>query len=177
MSALGGRSRIVKSSFSRRQVNLTAHCMPLRADVLGSRWTADGRISCIATGKCAVGNGPVGARVQVQRRLLAGAGKVFDRMSKGVREAPGKALIGELAAASGDRPEGAFGMSPSPPITHVYHALPCFQGSYTALSPRLHPPKCGCWVPPVRLCDPVKIECRPAAGHSHSRALNGCIHC
>lgn len=38
------------------------------------------------------------------------AGKVFDRMSKGVREAPGKALIGELAAASGDRPEGAFGM-------------------------------------------------------------------
>lgn len=37
------------------------------------------------------------------------AGKVFDRMSKGVREAPGKALIGELAAASGDRPEGAFG--------------------------------------------------------------------
>ena len=40
------------------------------------------------------------------------AGKVFDRMSKGVREAPGKALIGELAAASGDRPEGAFGGSP-----------------------------------------------------------------
>ena len=38
-------------------------------------------------------------------------GKVFDRMSKGVREAPGKALIGELAAASGDRPEGAFGMT------------------------------------------------------------------
>ena len=36
-------------------------------------------------------------------------GKVFDRMSKGIREAPGKALIGELAAASGDRPEGAFG--------------------------------------------------------------------
>ncbi len=39
----------------------------------------------------------------------ARAGKVFDRMSKGIREAPGKALIGELAAASGDRPEGAFG--------------------------------------------------------------------
>ncbi|KAK9839281.1 hypothetical protein WJX81_005580 [Elliptochloris bilobata] len=38
------------------------------------------------------------------------AGKVFDRMSKGIREAPGKALIGELAAASGDRPEGAFGL-------------------------------------------------------------------
>jgi len=36
--------------------------------------------------------------------------KVFDRMSKGVREAPGKALIGELAAESGDKTEGAFGM-------------------------------------------------------------------
>lgn len=35
--------------------------------------------------------------------------KVFDRMSKGVREAPGKALIGELAAESGDKTEGAFG--------------------------------------------------------------------
>ena len=31
------------------------------------------------------------------------------RMSKGVREAPGKALIGELAAESGDKTEGAFG--------------------------------------------------------------------
>ena len=31
-------------------------------------------------------------------------------MSKGVREAPGKALIGELAAESGDKTEGAFGM-------------------------------------------------------------------
>ena len=30
-------------------------------------------------------------------------------MSKGVREAPSKALIGELAAQSGDRPEQAFG--------------------------------------------------------------------
>ena len=38
------------------------------------------------------------------------AGKVFDRMSKGIREAPGKALIGDLAATSGDRPEGAFGL-------------------------------------------------------------------
>lgn len=38
------------------------------------------------------------------------AGKVFDRMSKGIREAPGKALIGDLAAASGDSPEGAFGL-------------------------------------------------------------------
>ncbi|DBA86812.1 hypothetical protein WJX79_000242 [Trebouxia sp. C0005] len=36
--------------------------------------------------------------------------KVFDRMSKGVREAPGKALIGELAAESGDKTEGAFGL-------------------------------------------------------------------
>lgn len=38
------------------------------------------------------------------------AGKVFDRMSKGIREAPGKALIGDLAAESGDRTEGAFGV-------------------------------------------------------------------
>lgn len=30
-------------------------------------------------------------------------------MSKGIREAPGKALIGDLAAESGDRTEGAFG--------------------------------------------------------------------
>ena len=37
--------------------------------------------------------------------------QVFDRMSKGVREAPSKALIGELAAQSGDRPEQAFGES------------------------------------------------------------------
>lgn len=46
---------------------------------------------------------------QQKLTLFRIAGKVFDRMSKGVREAPGKALIGELAAASGDRPEGAFG--------------------------------------------------------------------
>ena len=38
--------------------------------------------------------------------------QVFDRMSKGVREAPSKALIGELAAQSGDRPEQAFGAEP-----------------------------------------------------------------
>ncbi|KAK9807690.1 hypothetical protein WJX72_006202 [[Myrmecia] bisecta] len=38
------------------------------------------------------------------------AGKVFDRMSKGIREAPGKALIGDLAQESGDRTEGAFGL-------------------------------------------------------------------
>ena len=36
--------------------------------------------------------------------------KVFDRMSKGVRDAPGKALIGELAAESGAKTEGAFGV-------------------------------------------------------------------
>lgn len=36
-------------------------------------------------------------------------GYVCHRMSKGVREAPGKALIGELAAESGDKTEGAFG--------------------------------------------------------------------
>lgn len=41
---------------------------------------------------------------------LFSAGKVFDRMSKGIREAPGKALIGDLASESGDRTEGAFGM-------------------------------------------------------------------
>ena len=41
--------------------------------------------------------------------MCGAAGKVFDRMSKGVREAPSKALIGELARQSGDRPEGAFG--------------------------------------------------------------------
>ena len=42
-------------------------------------------------------------------RQACTTGKVFDRMSKGIREAPGKALIGDLAAESGDRPEGAFG--------------------------------------------------------------------
>ena len=46
------------------------------------------------------------------------AGKVFDRMSKGIREAPGKALIGDLAAESGDRTEGAFGEP---------HPFPCTQ--------------------------------------------------
>jgi sugar phosphate permease len=38
------------------------------------------------------------------------AGKVFDRMSKGVREAPGKALIGDLAQEAGDKTEGAFSL-------------------------------------------------------------------
>ncbi|KAK9803095.1 hypothetical protein WJX73_000936 [Symbiochloris irregularis] len=38
------------------------------------------------------------------------AGKVFDRMSKGIREAPSKALIGDLATESGDKAEGAFGL-------------------------------------------------------------------
>ena len=31
-------------------------------------------------------------------------------MSKGIREAPTKALMGELAVKSGDRPEQAFGV-------------------------------------------------------------------
>ena len=38
-------------------------------------------------------------------------------MSKGIREAPGKALIGDLAAESGDRTEGAFGA--------LYFTTPC----------------------------------------------------
>lgn len=41
------------------------------------------------------------------------------RMSKGVREAPGKALIGELAAESGDKTEGAFGELHCQSITHA----------------------------------------------------------
>lgn len=41
------------------------------------------------------------------------AGKVFDRMSKGIREAPGKALIGDLAREAGDRTEGAFSLRQS----------------------------------------------------------------
>ena len=36
-------------------------------------------------------------------------------MSKGIREAPTKALMGELAARSDDRPEQAFGARASPP--------------------------------------------------------------
>ena len=35
--------------------------------------------------------------------------QIADRMSKGIREAPTKALMGELAVKSGDRPEQAFG--------------------------------------------------------------------
>ena len=42
-------------------------------------------------------------------------------MSKGVREAPSKALIGELAAQSGDRPEQAFGGYSPPPRVHRPH--------------------------------------------------------
>ncbi|KAK9866106.1 hypothetical protein WJX84_003968 [Apatococcus fuscideae] len=38
------------------------------------------------------------------------AGKVFDRMSKGIREAPSKALIGELSQQSGDSPTAAFSL-------------------------------------------------------------------
>ena len=41
-------------------------------------------------------------------------------MSKGIREAPGKALIGELAAASGDSQlEGAFGVLPGSTKKHT----------------------------------------------------------
>ncbi|KAL6785187.1 hypothetical protein ACKKBG_A02795 [Auxenochlorella protothecoides x Auxenochlorella symbiontica] len=40
-------------------------------------------------------------------------GKIFDRVSKGIREAPSKALIGELAAASGDSPAAAFSLRQS----------------------------------------------------------------
>ena len=46
--------------------------------------------------------------------------QVFDRMSKGVREAPSKALIGELAAQSGDRPEQAFGAQPHENTHHPF---------------------------------------------------------
>ena len=56
-------------------------------------------------------------------RHHAAAGKVFDRMSKGVREAPSKALIGELARQSGDRPEGAFGeCRPGSVVGHWVHS-------------------------------------------------------
>lgn len=39
--------------------------------------------------------------------------QIFDRAAKGIREAPSKALIGELAAASGDSPTAAFGLRQS----------------------------------------------------------------
>jgi len=37
-------------------------------------------------------------------------GKLFDRLSKGVREAPTKAVMNELAKKSGDSPDAAYGM-------------------------------------------------------------------
>jgi hypothetical protein len=40
-------------------------------------------------------------------------GKIFDRMSKGIREAPSKALIGDLADASGDSSAAAFSLRQS----------------------------------------------------------------
>ncbi|KDD77011.1 hypothetical protein H632_c40p0 [Helicosporidium sp. ATCC 50920] len=40
-------------------------------------------------------------------------GKIFDRVSKGIREAPSKALIGDLAAASGESPAAAFSLRQS----------------------------------------------------------------
>lgn len=55
--------------------------------------------------------------------------KVFDRMSKGVREAPGKALIGELAAESGDKTEGAFGAHLRTSCHHLCTAMKAAMGS------------------------------------------------
>lgn len=48
-------------------------------------------------------------------------------MSKGIREAPTKALMGELAAKSEDRPEQAFGARaattlPASPAAHAREA-------------------------------------------------------
>eukprot|EP00890_Picochlorum_soloecismus_P006851 jgi/Picsp_1/991/NSC_04475-R1_major facilitator superfamily mfs_1 len=40
-------------------------------------------------------------------------GKIFDRVSKGIREAPSKALIGQLAAQSGDSAAAAFSLRQS----------------------------------------------------------------
>ncbi|KAL4517857.1 hypothetical protein Ndes2526A_g02232 [Nannochloris sp. 'desiccata'] len=40
-------------------------------------------------------------------------GKIFDRMSKGIREAPSKALIGDLAAQSGESASAAFSLRQS----------------------------------------------------------------
>ena len=40
-------------------------------------------------------------------------GKIFDRMSKGIREAPSKALIGELATLSGESAAAAFSLRQS----------------------------------------------------------------
>jgi MFS family permease len=40
-------------------------------------------------------------------------GKIFDRMSKGIREAPSKALIGDLAMQSGDSAAAAFSLRQS----------------------------------------------------------------
>lgn len=40
-------------------------------------------------------------------------GKIFDRMSKGIREAPSKALIGDLATQSGDSAAAAFSLRQS----------------------------------------------------------------
>lgn len=40
-------------------------------------------------------------------------GQIFDRVAKGIREAPSKALVGELAASSGDSPAAAFSLRQS----------------------------------------------------------------
>ena len=52
--------------------------------------------------------------------------QVFDRVSKGVREAPSKALIGELAAHSGESPSAAFG------LRHAMATLGMLLGALTA---------------------------------------------
>lgn len=38
-------------------------------------------------------------------------GKLLDRLSKGIREAPTKAIMNELAMESGDSPDAAYGKS------------------------------------------------------------------
>ncbi len=43
--------------------------------------------------------------------LLAGRLQIFDRTIKGIREAPSKALVGDLAHQSGDSPAAAFSES------------------------------------------------------------------
>ncbi len=64
---------------------------------------------------------------------LHAGGQVADRMSKGIREAPTKALMGELAVKSGDRPEQAFGAyffcnrQSSEDVTRVIDVLLCHE--------------------------------------------------
>ena len=56
------------------------------------------------------------------------AGKVFDRMSKGIREAPSKALIGDLSQQSGDSPTAAFSECSSATTRSAFlHLAHCLQ--------------------------------------------------